>query len=279
MTGMNLSLTPTVTGPDMASQEETMRLVRGIIETTIRTQPRSLQRRIGPSEIGDPCTHCLAAKLAGWEKNEPTVAWIPFIGTAVHAYLERIFTELNDDEIKHGNTPVALCEQTVTVGEIGGVPITGSTDLFLPNQIDASREGMTVDWKIVGDSTLSRVKRTGDPGRKYVVQAHLYARGWNHAGHPTSHVCVYFMPRNKPTLDAGYVWIAPYDERIATDALERANRLKRNLDALETVSTEVRDQWISGLDRDPTCWDCKKYPDFHTDETGKTSLNSVLNLT
>ena len=41
-----------------------------LIQQMIANQPRSLQRIIGPSEIGNPCDHCLAARLAGWDKHE-----------------------------------------------------------------------------------------------------------------------------------------------------------------------------------------------------------------
>ena len=39
--------------------------IRRIIETRMSSQPRDLQREIGPSELGTMCVHCLAAKLAG----------------------------------------------------------------------------------------------------------------------------------------------------------------------------------------------------------------------
>lgn len=36
-----------------------------VIQNAITHQPRSQQRRIGSSELGVPCTWCLAHKLAG----------------------------------------------------------------------------------------------------------------------------------------------------------------------------------------------------------------------
>ncbi|NUP75335.1 MAG: hypothetical protein HOQ07_11915, partial [Sinomonas sp.] len=69
---------------------EAIRDLRGLIEHGILNQPRSLQRTIGPSEIGNPCDHCLAAKLAGWDETENDVPWLPFVGTAVHAALEEL---------------------------------------------------------------------------------------------------------------------------------------------------------------------------------------------
>lgn len=256
-----------------------MRAIRKIIETTIRNQPRSLQKTIGPSEIGTPCDHCLAARLAGWAKNDTEIGWLAFIGTCVHAWLEHLFNTVDKEENSLGRPLTFLAEQRVTVGQIRGVDIIGSTDLYLPDQMGTNPGGgMTIDWKIVGDSTLKKVKNSDDPGPKYTAQAHLYAKGWNAAGYPTTHVCVYFMPRNQMSLDKGYWWIDEYRPQIAQTALERANNLAVNLDALETISTQVRDQWITSLDRAPDCWDCKKYDDYHTDANGQTSLAGVLNL-
>lgn len=276
MTTQTIGLQPT--GPDTATQQAVMGQVRTLIENEIRSQPRSQQKMIGPSEIGTECDHCLAARLAGWDKNEQEIGWLAHIGTTVHAWLEQLFTTINDEELGNGHDRIALTEQKVNVGQIRGQDVWGSTDLFLPDQLGTAPEGMTVDWKIVGNNTLNKVKRDGHPGQKYEAQAHLYARGWNNAGHPTSHVAVYFMPRNKMSLADGHVWIDQYRPDIAEQALERANRIALNLDALETISTEARDQWITSLERDPDCWDCKKYADYYQDQDGTTDLSRALNL-
>ena len=272
MTTGTIGLQPTVTPPVVDEQLAVMRQVRALIEDDIRTQPRSLQKRIGPSEIGDPCTHCLAARLAGWDRNEQEVGWLAFIGTCVHAYLEDLFTKINDEETGRGRPVTFLTEQRVTVGQIRGQDVTGSTDLYMPDQMGTANTGMTVDWKIVGTNTLNRVRRSEDPGEQYTAQAHLYAKGWEAAGHPTSHVCVYFMPRNKMSLKDGYVWIDEYKPEIAEQALDRANNIALNLDALATISTEVRDQWITGLDRKGGCFNCQRYDDWNND------LSRTLNI-
>lgn len=264
--------------PDLSVQESVMGMLKTMIEQEITNQPRSLQKRIGPSEIGMDCDHCLAARLAGWEKHEPSPPWLPFIGTAVHATLEQLFTKANNEIVAKGGSPACLVEQRVTVGQIGSQTITGSTDLFLPDQLGAASTGMTVDWKIVGTSTLNKVRSAAHPGRQYEVQAHLYAKGWANAGYPVSHVAVYFMPRQKLTLAEGYWWIAEYDPEIADQALARANHFQRQIDALTTISPDQVAKWISGLDRADGCWDCSKYPDYHMDVTGQTSLGSVLNI-
>ena len=251
------STLPPLTVPfDGTSPDASIGQVRGVIEHAVINSPRSLQKRIGPSEVGTACDHCLAAKLAGWEQTEEGMAWLPFVGTAVHAELERIVTEHeNARNANHTTGRRWLCERRVTVGQIGGVDITGSTDLF-----DVAA-GTTWDWKIVGPGTLKSVRAHG-PSEVYRVQAHLYGRGWAAAGHDVRHVGIVYLPRNDMRgIDAGLLWHEPYNAQVAVDALARAERFHTNLTALTALGTAARDAWISGLPRDRGCFDCKRYPD------------------
>lgn len=231
-----------------------LREARTVIEDAITNHPRSLQRTIGPSEIGTPCEHCLAAKLAGWEQTRDGVAWLPTVGTAVHAWIEEAFGRHEATRNAVHTTGLRyLTEARTMVGHIGGREIWGSTDL-----VDL-QVGMTVDWKIVGAFTLKAAK--GGPSPVYRVQADLYAKGWNDAGHRIDHVAIAYLPRNAVSLDQAVWWSAPHDRQRAVDALDRANRLHTNLTALESISTAARDAWITQLLRDPKCWDCARFPD------------------
>jgi hypothetical protein len=234
--------------------ELTLKEYRWVIEEGIRNQPRSKQTRIGPSEIGNPCQHCLAAKLAGWDKNEDGIPWLPTVGTAVHAYLEDTFEIDNLRYITNTGKPRWLIEQKVDIGEIGDTPITGSTDLF------DTYTGMVLDHKIVGVSTLNKARRTG-PSPVYRTQAHSYGRGWKRAGYNVTNVAICYLPRNDVTLDKAVYWHEPFNEQIAIDALTHVNQLNRNLTALESVSPDARDAWITTLPRAASCWDCARYPD------------------
>jgi hypothetical protein len=71
--------------PDIhLNPDDTWAEYRNIVERAIDNTPRSLQTRIGPSEIGNPCDACLINKLAGTpERREPGTSWLPFIGTRV----------------------------------------------------------------------------------------------------------------------------------------------------------------------------------------------------
>lgn len=238
---------------------------RHIIEQAIIFQPRSLQKRIGPSEIGTPCDHCLAAKLAGWQQTERGVPWLPYIGTSVHEKLEMVFGMHNVERVEQGKPMRYLMEQKTMVGHIGGTEIWGSTDLV---DLEA---GMTVDWKIVGASTLKQAK--SGPSPVYHAQADLYAKGWNDAGIRIDHVAIAYLPRNAVSLDQAIWWTAPHDRSRAEDALARANRLHSNLTVLESISIQARDTWISGLARSGHCFDCKRYPDAPPERPRDTTFD------
>lgn len=182
-----------------------------VITNAITHHPRSLQTRIGPSEVSHPCARRIGYKLAGTpECNDAGDAWLPTIGTGVHSWLEDAFTEANrgDDNARW------LTEARVSVGEILGTDITGSCDLY-------DRATATViDHKIVGPSTLRKYKSQG-PGGQYRGQIHLYGRGYTRRGLPVDRVMIAFLPRNSALSDA-HIWHEPYDETIAVAALQRA---------------------------------------------------------
>ena len=59
------------TGSDDLGQALAER-VGGLIVDAANNAPRSLQKRIGPSEVGDPCERKLSYKLLDWpEAAEP----------------------------------------------------------------------------------------------------------------------------------------------------------------------------------------------------------------
>lgn len=231
----------------------------GIIEDSILNQPRSLQRMIGPSEIGNECDHCLAARLAGWEKRENDYYWASTVGTGCHLLMEQFFDQYVRENTPRGAGKRFVTEETVKVGELAGKPITGSTDLL------DLETGMTIDWKFVGEASL-RKYRNG-PSPTYRVQAHLYAHGWNQSGVRVDWVSIYFLPRTRPKMSDGFWWFEKYDPQIALNALARLENLyQRMRTAFEQGGFPARDQWITNLPRAAGCWDCRKYPD-HTPKT------------
>lgn len=246
--------------------------IEHILTTQIQGQPRSRQRRIGPSEIGNPCQHCLAARLAGWQKTENGLPWPTTVGTAIHEAFEAFFTRdmLTKADQNAEDTHRFWTEEKIMVGTIGGQQIWGSTDL-----LDVAT-GATIDWKCVSKTSLDHYRRRG-PSDTYRIQAHLYAKGWNDAGIPVRHVAICFLPRTTSNFYSRYWWHEEYQPQIAADALERANRLHNNLQALEAVSVQTRDTWISSLPRAESCWDCSRYQQDYT-PTPPTTGGVLLDL-
>ncbi|MDY4677605.1 MAG: hypothetical protein SO360_01895 [Bifidobacterium tsurumiense] len=240
--------------------------IRSHIEATISSNPRGKQVEIGPSELGTDCLHCLAAKLGGWPQSKAP-AWLPFIGTSVHAQFEQAFRQIGTEETDDG-WPRFETEKRVEISQINGIfgslPVHGSIDLY------DRKTGSTVDWKIVGNTTLKTVKAAG-PSQQYRVQASLYGLGVENAGLPMERCCIYFLPRTSVSLDDAFTWESEWDPQIGKWALARAQLLVSFMDTIElTDGLEVRDQWISSLPKTQThCFNCGTWPD---DNLGEFSI-------
>lgn len=219
------------------------------------SRPRSLQTAVGPSQLGSPCDHCLTAALVGWEKQQDE-AWLPLIGTAVHALLldEVAGAWETGGRYEDGGTwGEWLTEHRVSVGTLAGAEVGGNADLFhIPS-------GTVIDLKVVGAATLNEAKRHG-PAQTYRVQTQLYGRGFARAGYAVNQVCIAYLPRNSMRLSDAYFDIRPYDESIAVAALERAAKLLHMAKAIEAISLAAREEFIDGLERSPGCYDCARYP-------------------
>lgn len=242
-----------VGNPDWFQQagDELQTGIDAIIRDAINNQPRSLQKRIGPSEIGKPCDRWLLYKLAGWDEPERAqVAWKPFIGTAVHAQMEEIFDRENT---KTPGSPTWWTERKLTVGYLpDGTAITGSSDLFhIPT-------GTVIDWKIVGDKQLANYRANG-PSQQYRVQAHTYGGGFmldpDPLGEP-KRVAIYFLPRDRD-FEKGYFWHEPWDASIWSNAMNRLNRIWRDWQQKGMVAVDAYEicddrfcHWCQELKRD-----------------------------
>lgn len=227
--------------------------IDAILEKAMIGEPRNMQQAIGPSEIGSDCDHCVAAKLAGWVQSEEA-AWLPWVGTAMHAYLEQVFT----------HHPDYLTETRVWVTE----DIPGTSDLFhIPT-------GTVVDWKLVGTTTLRSAKKGPTP--VYRTQAHCYGLGFFRLGHDVRNVAIYYLPRNAMSLKQGVFWSEPWDPQVAIRALERIEKIRETLASF--ASLEDRDAYISSLPRAERCWDCKRYPDAPKASPKTQTVESLLGL-
>ncbi|MGO2111718.1 MAG: hypothetical protein ACTH31_08900 [Pseudoclavibacter sp.] len=215
-----------------------------VVVDAIVNHPRTLQTRIGPSELGLPCERRLLVRLAGEREPDRGIAWKPTIGTAMHAWLEDAFDAANQGSV----SSTWVTEERLSVGAVDGVDITGSSDLFhVPT-------GTVIDHKLVGTSMLSKY-RTHGPSEQYRYQAHLYGLGFlRHGGWGTPHrVAISFLPR-EAEWSKRYWWSEPWNPALAVEALSRANRLHTELTEQGLEQAQARyalceDRWC------PTCRD------------------------
>lgn len=187
------------------------------IEHAVTHQPRSLQQRLGPSEIGCPCDRRLGYKLAGVPACHHPLKWEAYIGIGVHAQLARDFGAMTWPPEQGTGPRRFLVEQKLGVGQAGGDDIDGTTDLY---DLFTAR---VIDWKIVGKASLARYRSQG-PGDEYRVQGHTYGRGWRKRGFPVTDIVIAFLPRSEKYARR-YFWHEPYDEQVVLKALTRVDAI------------------------------------------------------
>ena len=211
--------------PDVLASE-----LFGIIEQAIAHQPRSLQRRIGPSEIGVPCDRRFGHKLAGTPESNRAgeVNWKAYIGTAVHEQFANIIASREAAKLADpawGGQRWHVEEKVSPGLTLNGVDIDGSCDLF-----DAWN-GAVWDWKVTTRNKIRESYRPHGVGAQYEVQAQLYGHGWARQGYDVRSVGVIFLTRDGEFADR-HVWHQPYDPDVATRAIARVTGIQNALDGL-----------------------------------------------
>lgn len=190
---------------------------------------RDRQKKVGASEISNPCTKHLALRLAQ-EKLPPSKYWLGGkIGTAVHGLLEDAVEENRDVEVLTN----AKVEQKILLGELQDYGIVSSKpDLAL---VDAEH---LIDWKT---STRAKTKKIQqwidgkqDAGttytmQKYIGQTQLYAWGLNNAGTPIDGISLVFINRDGTNEVDVLEYTFEYDESIAVALWTRLENLWEEL--------------------------------------------------
>ncbi|GGS84842.1 hypothetical protein GCM10010156_49330 [Planobispora rosea] len=199
-----------------AAVREVIGDLEAALKHAITHQPRSLQQRLGPSEIGSECDRQLGYRLAGVPRVNPYLPWLAYIGTAMHAQLAG---DLSGRVLPNGAR--VLVEQKVGVGRIGNDDIDGTSDIYI-GAADG-RTGIVFDWKLVGKTPLQYYRVHG-PGPRYRVQVHTYGYGFRRRGLPVTDVGIGFLPRSQEFVHRHW-WYEPYDEQIALNAIKRADAI------------------------------------------------------
>lgn len=204
----------------LAMHAELLDVIKGQAENA----PRSLQRELGPSEVGDPCERKLGYKAHGIEpatsrKGSGGTMWRATVGTAIHSWLENAF----------GNHRDYTTERKLVAGAWydGGAAhvLQGSCDLYhLPSNT-------VLDWKTTSQSKMKDYARGKIP-EIYQIQIHLYGLGYKNAGHDVKRVGLVFLPRDDDlNLSTSVLHVEDFDPSIAEAALRR----------LEEIATRSKD--------------------------------------
>jgi hypothetical protein len=225
-------------GSDETGEMLAERIAALIVDTALNA-PRSLQKRLGPSEVGDPCERRLSYKELDWPRSaaegDPAAS---IIGTGFHTWMEEAF-ERRQTVLPDGR-PRYKVEERVTVRPhpIEAAVVAGSTDLF------DRATGTVWDWKLVGHTTLDNYRRKG-PGPQYRTQAHLYGLGQENAGEHVERVAICFVGRYHELRV--HVWTEPYDRQIALDALARLDMIRTRLTGPEAGASDYDHAWWSQI--------------------------------
>jgi hypothetical protein len=177
--------------------------IKDVVNNRSANAPRSRQKRIGLSEVGEICVRKTSYKLLDWEKTNPaTDPWASISGTAIHSWLADAFEEFPDQYlVEH---PVKVTE------ELGG-----TADLF-----DIERK-MVIDHKCVGATSMRSRKKDGMTHQQR-IQINLYGLGIERefGQGAVEKVALAFYPLGG-RLDGLHTIVEPYNRQMALDAIQR----------------------------------------------------------
>jgi PD-(D/E)XK nuclease superfamily len=175
--------------------------IKDVVNNRSANAPRSQQKRIGLSEVGEICVRKTSYKLLDWAKTNPaTDPWASISGTAIHAWLADAFMDFPDQY---------LVEHKVQVTD----ELSGTADLF-----DIANKTV-IDHKCVGATAMKSRKKDGMTHQQR-IQINLYGLGFERQGHAVEKVALAFYPLGG-RLDGLHTIVEPYNRQLALDAIER----------------------------------------------------------
>lgn len=195
---------------ELGEQDELLRDLKALVRNAAANSPRSLQKTLGPSEIGHGCARRLAYSLARPEfrSSEADVPafkidpWPSIMGIAGHAWLA--------DAIAMANAALGferwISETRVTAWDDveGGI---GTCDLY-----DTQTESV-IDFKINGPTEFKKhVKHGMTP--TYRGQVNTYGLGYKNTGRNVRKVGLLLIPRAGLLRDA-VLLMEEFDEELA----------------------------------------------------------------
>lgn len=223
------------------------RTLRGVITRQATMAPRSQQVRLGPSEVGVECHRQVIGKMTRARRtNNVSDPWPSIVGTAVHAWLAKAF---DDDNVRD------QVLRWVTEAAVEPAPgLGGHADLY------DSAEAAVIDHKVLGASSLAKVKSAAGPSRKYRVQLILYGYGFRLLGLPVKRVVLAAYPRTAATLDGMFLWdhvLQPEDDDLVKEVL-RVTGVRQAL-AQEILAGQMTLEQVPASPDDDECFFCPFY--------------------
>jgi hypothetical protein len=258
---MNAAPAPAATQGNTPWAAEAARRFTDIVQRYSERRPRSMQRHLGPSELGVECDRQVVGKLLGEPAtNHVTDPWPSFMGTAGHAEMEDVFGWENGQlgEVRY------LTERRVTPPPpLDGHP--GTADLY------DGLEFAVLDHKFLGRTSLAKV-RGDNPPRKYRAQLGIYGLGYMREGLRVDRVALIAWPRTESTLAGLYVWEQPMDAAMAVLLQEVFADTERRKWWAEWVAAQpIREHALAQVPRTPShdeCYFCPFYRPNGTDGIG-----------
>lgn len=212
---------------DLELPPSTIAELRQVLIDYEAARPRSMQKALGPSELGTPCQQQIARKLAGAPKRPATApAWAPWQGTQIHVGMEEVLRFWNAQIGRERFVIEDRLEPSPAAPGVDGGPdmpaVAGSGDAF---DLDLDT---VIDWKYVGKTAVDKLRaaqRMGKPpkeqvSQEYRIQGHIYGLGHALKGRTVRYVRLVLLARWWE-YDTSVEWTEPYDERIALWAISR----------------------------------------------------------
>jgi hypothetical protein len=157
---------------------------------------RSLQKQVGPSEIGG-CRRKTWLKINGYQSTNPnTLRLSAIMGTAIHTYIQEAFER--QDPFK---------ERYILEGEFEYEGLMGHVDMYDKENCEV------VDWK-----TVKKTNLTYFPSKQQRMQVQLYGYLLTKNGTEVKTVTLVAIPRDGDERDIVY-HSEPYDESVALAGL------------------------------------------------------------
>lgn len=215
-------------------------------------RPRSLQRHLGPSELGVACDRQVVGKLVGEPTtNHVTDPWPSFMGTAGHAEMEDVLAWENE---RLGFRRYMSEQRVQPPGPLAGHP--GTADCV--DLVDAA----LLDWKFLGKSSMDKLKSPDGPPRKYRAQIWIYAVALMSMGYRVERAALVAWPRTSSSIDDLYVWEEPFGDvvvallgEVITDT-ERRKAWAAQLGTYDQWAPAVAEGFLRQIPRAPDHTEC-----------------------